>query len=83
MLFGCPQRKGVVVKLRITTPKKPNSAKRRVAKIKMNTGFNLIAKVKGQGCNLQPFSVVMVCGGRANDVPGVRYNMVKGKYDFG
>ena len=83
LLFNCPQRKGVVQKIRITTPKKPNSAKRKVVKIKMNTGFFLIAKLKGQGHNLQSYSAVLVCGGRANDVPGVRYNLVKGVYDFG
>lgn len=82
LLFNCPQRKGTISKLRLVSPKKPNSAKRRVAKIRMNTGYNLIAKVKGQGTTLQPYSVVLVCGGRANDVPGVRYNLIKGAYDF-
>lgn len=82
LLFNCPQRKGTISKLRLVSPKKPNSAKRRVAKIRMNTGHNLIAKVKGQGTTLQPYSVVLVCGGRANDVPGVRYNLIKGALDF-
>jgi len=82
LLFNCPQRKGTISKLRLVAPKKPNSAKRRVAKIRMNTGHNLIAKVKGQGTTLQPYSVVLICGGRANDVPGVRYNLIKGALDF-
>lgn len=82
LLFNCPQRKGTISKLRIVAPKKPNSAKRKVAKINMNTGHSLIAKVKGRGTTLQPYSVVLVCGGRANDVPGVRYNLIKGALDF-
>jgi len=82
-LCGCPQRKGVVVKLRIVTPKKPNSAKRKVARVRLSNRFMITARVKGQGHNLQPYSAVFVSGGRANDLPGVRYTMVKGVYDFG
>jgi len=82
LLYNCPQRKGVVSKIRIVSPKKPNSAKRKVVKIRMNTGRNLIAKLKGRGHSLQAYAVVLVCGGRANDVPGVRYNLIKGAEDF-
>jgi len=81
-LFGCPQKKGLVVKVRIMSPKKPNSAKRKVARVKLSNRFMVTAKIKGQGHNLQAYSQVLVCGGRANDLPGVRYNMIKGKFSF-
>jgi len=81
-LFGCPQKKGYVVKIRIVTPKKPNSAKRKIARVKLSNRFMVSAKIKGQGHNLQAYSQVLVCGGRANDLPGVRYNMIKGKFSF-
>ena len=82
-LEGCPQRKGIVVKLRIVTPKKPNSAKRKVARVRLTNKFMVTARIKGQGHNLQAYSAVFVSGGRANDLPGVRYTMVRGVYDFG
>jgi small subunit ribosomal protein S12 len=81
-LFHCPQKKGIVIKARITTPKKPNSAKRKVVRILLSNKFRVTAKIKGQGHNLQSFSHVLVCGGRANDLPGVRFNMIKGGLDF-
>lgn len=81
-LAKCPQKKGVVTKIRIVSPKKPNSAKRKVARIRLSSKLMVTAKIKGQGHNLQAFSQVFVCGGRANDLPGVRYNMIKGKLDF-
>lgn len=81
-LFGCPQKKGIVVKLRIVTPKKPNSAKRKIARVRLSNGKMVTTKIKGQGHFLQAYSHVLVCGGRANDLPGVRYNMVKGVLDF-
>jgi len=71
-----------VVKIRIVTPKKPNSAKRKIARVKLSNRFMVSAKIKGQGHNLQAYSQVLVCGGRANDLPGVRYNMIKGKFSF-
>ena len=80
-LFKCPQKKGTVFKCRIMTPKKPNSAKRKVARIKLSNRFYVTAKIKGKGPFLNKHSSVLVCGGRANDLPGVRYNMIKGKYD--
>jgi small subunit ribosomal protein S12 len=64
------------------SPKKPNSAKRKVAKVKLSSGRHVIAAIPGQGHNLQRFSVVLVRGGRARDIPGVRYKLIKGKYDF-
>jgi len=82
-LQGCPQRKGIVVKLRVVTPKKPNSAKRKVARVRLTNRFMVTARIKGQGHNLQAYSAVFVAGGRANDLPGVRYTMVRGVYDFG
>jgi small subunit ribosomal protein S12 len=81
-LKGCPQKKGVCVKLRIVKPKKPNSAQRKVAKLRLSTRRMIIAYIPGQGHNLQEYSSVLVSGGRAPDLPGVRYTLVKGKYDF-
>lgn len=83
-LAGSPQRKGVCVEIRNnTSPKKPNSARRKVAKVRIiATGRHVIAAIPGQGHNLQKFSIVMVRGGRAKDLPGVRYKLVKGQYDF-
>ncbi|EPS73337.1 hypothetical protein M569_01422, partial [Genlisea aurea] len=82
-LNSCPQKKGICVEIRNSvSPKKPNSAKRKVAKIKLSSGKHIIAVIPGQGHNLQKYSVVMVRGGRARDIPGVRYKLIKGKYDF-
>ena len=83
LLNSCPQKRGVCIEIRNSvSPKKPNSAKRKVAKIRLSTGKKLIAVIPGQGHNLQKYSVVMVRGGRARDIPGVRYKLIKGKYDF-
>lgn len=82
-LRGCPQRKGVVSKVRIIAPKKPNSARRKIARVKLSTGKMVTARLIGQGHNLQSYSHVLVRGGRANDLIGVRYTMVKGALDFG
>jgi small subunit ribosomal protein S12 len=71
-LKGCPQRKGVCSRVYITKPKKPNSAQRKVAKIKLTTGQSIIAYIPGEGHNLQEHSVVLVRGGRAQDLPGIR-----------
>jgi small subunit ribosomal protein S12 len=82
-LGGCPQKKGMCIEIRNSvSPKKPNSAKRKVAKVKLSSGRHVIAAIPGQGHNLQRFSVVLVRGGRARDIPGVRYKLIKGKYDF-
>lgn len=82
-LDSCPQKKGICVEIRNSvSPKKPNSAKRKVAKVKLSTGRHVIAAIPGQGHNLQKYSVVMVRGGRARDIPGVRYKLIKGRYDF-
>jgi small subunit ribosomal protein S12 len=78
----CPQKHGVVSKIRIVSPKKPNSARRKVARVKLSTGFTITARIIGQGHNLQAYSHVLVRGGRANDLPGVRYTMIKGVLDF-
>ena len=83
LLNSCPQKKGVCLEIRNSvSPKKPNSAKRKVAKVRLTTGKKLIAVIPGQGHNLQKYSVVLVRGGRARDIPGVRYKLIKGKYDF-
>lgn len=81
-LCGGPQREGIVEKLRIVSPKKPNSAKRKVARIKLSTKYKVTARIIGQSHNLQAHSVVLVRGGRANDLPGVRYTIVKGVAGF-
>lgn len=81
-LQNCPQKHGVVSKVRIVTPKKPNSARRKVARVKLSNRLMITAKLIGQGHNLQSYSHVLVRGGRANDLPGVRYTMIKGVLDF-
>lgn len=72
----------MVSKIRIVSPKKPNSARRKVARVKLSTGFMITARIIGQGHNLQAYSHVLVRGGRANDLPGVRYTLLKGALDF-
>ena len=84
-LNGCPQKKAICVKVYITKPKKPNSALRKIAKVALGRTFKarkILVAVPGQGHSLQKFSVVMVRGGRARDMPGVRYKLMRGKYDF-
>lgn len=81
-LMGGPQREGIVEKIRIVSPKKPNSAKRKVAKIRLSTRYKITARIIGQGHNLQSHSVVLVRGGRANDLPGVRFTIIKGVLGF-
>ncbi len=83
LLQGCPQKRAVCLKVRIMTPKKPNSAQRKVARVKLSSGVMLTGYIPGQGHTLQRFSQVMVQGGRANDLPGVRYSFIRGKFDFG
>jgi small subunit ribosomal protein S12 len=81
-LNSCPQRKGVITKLRIVKPKKPNSAQRKIVKLRLVGKRFILARIPGQGHNLQEYSSVLVRGGRAPDLPGVRYTLIKGKYDF-
>ena len=81
-LEKCPQKKGVCIKLVTRTPKKPNSALRKVAKIKLSNGKKVEAYIPGIGHNLQEYSVVLMRGGRVQDLPGVKYHLVRGKYDF-
>ena len=76
-----PQRRGVCTRVYTTTPKKPNSALRKVAKVRLTNGFEVIGYIPGEGHNLQEHSVVMIRGGRVKDLPGVRYHMVRGALD--
>ena len=78
---GAPFMRGVCLKVYTTTPKKPNSALRKVAKVKLTNGMEVIAYIPGIGHNLQEHSVVMIRGGRVKDLPGVRYHIVRGKLD--
>ena len=81
-LRKCPQRKGIVVKLLILSPKKPNSANRKIARVRLTDGTILRAGIPGQGHNLQQYSTVLVRGGRVKDVPGINYKLMRGQYDF-
>ncbi|MFT7087278.1 MAG: small subunit ribosomal protein S12 [Rickettsiales bacterium] len=78
---ACPQKRGVCTKVYTTTPKKPNSALRKVARIKLTNGFEVIAYIPGEGHNLQEHSVVSIRGGRVKDLPGVRYHIIRGSLD--
>ena len=80
-LKKCPQRRGVCVQVKTKTPKKPNSALRKVAWVKLSTGQEVIAYIGGEGHNLQEHSIVLVRGGRVPDLPGVRYHTVRGSLD--
>jgi small subunit ribosomal protein S12 len=80
-LVSCPQRRGVCVRVYTTTPKKPNSALRKVARVRLTSGFEVTAYIPGIGHNLQEHSVVLVRGGRVKDLPGVRYHIVRGTLD--
>jgi small subunit ribosomal protein S12 len=80
-LKGAPQRRGVCTRVYTTTPKKPNSALRKVAKVRLTNGFEVISYIGGEGHNLQEHSVVMIRGGRVKDLPGVRYHIVRGSLD--
>ena len=77
-----PQRRGVCTRVYTTTPKKPNSALRKVAKVRLTNGFEVISYIGGEGHNLQEHSVVLIRGGRVKDLPGVRYHIVRGSLDL-
>lgn len=80
-LDACPQRRGVCVRVYTTTPKKPNSAMRKVARVRLTNGKEVNAYIPGEGHNLQEHSIVLIRGGRVKDLPGVRYHLVRGALD--
>ena len=80
-LKGSPFRRGVCIVVKVVSPKKPNSANRKVAKVRLTSGYEVMAYIGGEGHNLQEHSVVMVRGGRVPDLPGVRYQIVRGRLD--
>ena len=80
-LQGCPQKRGVCTQVKTTTPKKPNSALRKIARVKLTNGAEITAYIPGVGHNLQEHSVVLIRGGRVKDLPGVRYHIVRGTLD--
>ena len=80
-LEACPQKRGVCTRVFTTTPKKPNSALRKVARIRLTNGFEVTGYIPGEGHNLQEHSVVLIRGGRVKDLPGVRYHIVRGALD--
>jgi len=81
-LAGCPQRRGVCTRVYTITPKKPNSALRKVARVRVTNGSEVTAYIGGEGHNLQEHSVVLIRGGRVKDLPGVRYHVVRGSLDI-
>jgi len=82
-LKACPQRRGVCLQVRTMTPKKPNSALRKIARVRLTTGIEVTSYIPGEGHNLQEHSIVLVRGGRVKDLPGVRYHIVRGTLDAG
>ena len=80
-LRGCPERRGVCTRVYTSTPKKPNSALRKVARVRLSNGFEVTAYIPGEGHNLQEHSVVLIRGGRVKDLPGVRYHILRGNLD--
>jgi small subunit ribosomal protein S12 len=80
-LQNCPQRRGVCIRVYTTTPKKPNSALRKVARVRLTNGIEVTSYIPGEGHNLQEHSVVLIRGGRVKDLPGVRYHIVRGTLD--
>src|SRR5262249_47179541 len=80
-LEACPQKRGVCTRVYTTTPKKPNSALRKVARVRLTNGFEVTSYIPGEGHNLQEHSVVMIRGGRVKDLPGVRYHIIRGSLD--
>ncbi|RMD50844.1 MAG: 30S ribosomal protein S12 [Ignavibacteria bacterium] len=82
-LDACPQKRGVCTRVYTTTPKKPNSALRKVARVRLTNGIEVTAYIPGEGHNLQEHSIVMIRGGRVKDLPGVRYHIIRGTLDTG
>jgi len=80
-LQGCPQRRGVCMQVKTTTPKKPNSALRKIARVRLTNGIEVTSYIPGIGHNLQEHSIVLVRGGRVKDLPGVRYKIIRGTLD--
>lgn len=80
-LLSCPQRRGVCTRVTTITPKKPNSALRKVARVRLTSGFEVTCYIPGEGHNLQEHSVVLIRGGRVKDLPGVRYHIIRGTLD--
>ena len=80
-LLGCPQKRGVCLQVKIMTPKKPNSALRKVARVRLTNGIEVTTYIPGVGHNLQEHSLVLIRGGRVKDLPGVRYHVVRGTLD--
>ncbi|MGM0559292.1 MAG: 30S ribosomal protein S12 [Myxococcota bacterium] len=80
-LKGCPQKRGVCTRVYTTTPKKPNSALRKVARVRLTNGIEVTSYIPGEGHNLQEHSVVLIRGGRVKDLPGVRYHIIRGTLD--
>ncbi len=80
-LVGCPQRRGVCLQVRTRTPKKPNSALRKIARVRLTNSIEVTAYIPGEGHNLQEHSIVMIRGGRVKDLPGVRYHIIRGTLD--
>ncbi len=80
-LQGCPQRRGVCVQVKTMTPKKPNSALRKIARVRLTNGIEVTAYIPGIGHNLQEHSIVLIRGGRVKDLPGVRYHIIRGTLD--
>ena len=81
ILQGCPQKRGVCLSVKTQTPKKPNSALRKVARVRLTNGYEVTAYIPGIGHNLQEHSIVMIRGGRVKDLPGVRYHIIRGSLD--
>ena len=78
---SCPQKRGVCIRVYTTTPKKPNSALRKVAKVRLTNGFEIISYIGGEGHNLREHSIVLIRGGRVKDLPGIRYHIIRGSLD--
>ena len=83
VLESCPQKRGVCLVVKTTTPKKPNSALRKIARVRLSNGREITAYIPGEGHNLQEHSIVLVRGGRVRDLPGVRYHIIRGTLDAG
>lgn len=81
-LQKCPQKKGICIKLVLKTPKKPNSALRKIAKVKLTNKKKVYSYIPGEGHNLQAYSTVLIRGGRVKDLPGIKYHLIRGKLDF-